>query len=73
MDETKLWTSRELARFLGYSESTICRMVSQQPEKLPPRVTTLARPRWAAEVVHEWVKTNSGSKSQRNGRPRIVR
>ncbi len=45
MEDNNLWTPRELAKFLGYSESTIRRMVSQCPEKLPPRVASLGRPR----------------------------
>lgn len=71
-DDT-LWTPRELARYLGYSESTITRMVSQEPEKLPPRVAALARPRWLPSAAHEWVKssteTNIG-RTRRLGRPR---
>lgn len=37
MTDDRLWTARELANFLGYSESSVARLVSQQPEKLPPR------------------------------------
>ena len=73
MEEDRLWTPRELSKYLGYSESTICRMVSQCPEKLPPRVTALARPRWLPEVAHEWAKANSDSIVARTGRPRSIR
>lgn len=58
--DDQLWTARELATFLGYSESTVTRMVSQEPNKLPPRVLTLARPRWLPSVVLSWVKENTG-------------
>ena len=35
MEDDNLWTPRELAKFLGYTESTISRMVSQCPDRLP--------------------------------------
>ncbi|PZU56617.1 MAG: hypothetical protein DI547_16035 [Sphingobium sp.] len=73
MDDEHLWTPRELAKFLGYSESTICRMVSQSPEKLPPRVSALARPRWLPQVAREWAKVSSDLPIVRGGRPRIIR
>jgi predicted DNA-binding transcriptional regulator AlpA len=62
MTTDRLWTIRELAAFLGYSDKTVARMVSQAPEKLPPRVLALSRPRWEPSVVMEWVK---GEKSGR--------
>lgn len=70
MDE-RLWTARELASYLGYSESTITRMVSQAPEKLPPRVAALARPRWIPSVAHAWAQENT-KPARRTGRPRSV-
>lgn len=70
--DAQLWTARELAKFLGYSESTITRMVSQEPDKLPPRVAALARPRWLPSAAHEWVRSHTGRAAQqrRLGRPR---
>lgn len=73
MEDDSLWTQRELAKFLGYSESTINRMVSQCPEKLPPRVAALARPRWLPEVAREWAKASSDPPMGRMGRPRKIR
>lgn len=73
MEDDNLWTPRELSKFLGYSETSICRMVSQSPEKLPPRVAGLGRPRWVPEVAREWAKANSDSVVRRLGRPRLVR
>lgn len=70
MEDGDLWTPRELAKFLGYTESTVCRMVSQSPEKLPPRVATLARPRWLPEVAREWARMGSSELYVRRGRPR---
>jgi len=72
-EEDHLWTPRELSKFLGYSESTICRMVSQCPEKLPPRVSALARPRWLPEVAREWARASSDLPRRHGGRPRIIR
>lgn len=71
MSETtdRLWTARDLARFLVYSESTVARMVSQEPEKLPPRVAGLGRPRWDTETVRRWVAEQSQGRG-RGGRPR---
>jgi hypothetical protein len=53
-DET-LWTSKELAVFLGYSPTSVARMVTKSPNRLPPRVAGLGRPRWAPSVVRQWV------------------
>ena len=41
------------------TESTIYRMVSQCPDRLPPRVATLGRPRWLPAVAREWAMVNS--------------
>ncbi|RZK02241.1 MAG: hypothetical protein EOO76_07605 [Novosphingobium sp.] len=71
-DET-LWTARELARFLGYCESTVSRMVTQEPDKLPPRVASLGRPRWVPEVAREWARQTSAPPRSRVGRPRNQR
>lgn len=70
MDE-RLWTARELASYLGYSESTITRMVSQSPDKLPPSVEGLARPRWVPAIAKSWVREQSAPRA-RLGRPRRV-
>ena len=72
MESDILWTPRELAKFLGYTESTICRMVSQCPDRLPPRVATLGRPRWLPAVVREWAMVNSDQPLGRRGRPRSI-
>ena len=62
---------RELAQFIGYSESTITRMVSRAPDKPPPRVAVLSRPRWDPDIVRKWVVEASRPQTQaRMGRPR---
>lgn len=68
--EDRLWTARELAQFLCYSESTVTRMVSQAPHKLPPRVSGLAKPRWVPEVARQWAASNSAPRP-RMGRRRL--
>lgn len=72
MTDNQLWTARELAKFLAYSESTVARLVSQEPHKLPPRVEGLSRPRWLPSVVMEWASGNTGAAARR-GRPRNAR
>ncbi len=72
-DDSHLWTPRELAQFLGYTESTVCRMVSSAPSRLPPRVATLGRPRWLPEVAREWARIQSETAPPGRGRPRINR
>lgn len=62
MTTERLWTIRELADFLGYSDKTVARMVSQAPEKLPPRVLALTRPRWEPNTVREWVRTGTSKR-----------
>jgi hypothetical protein len=70
-DDEKLWTSRELAEFLGYSPHSIATMVTKLPERLPPRVAGLGRPRWAPSVVKAWVIEQSATgKPVKRGRPR---
>lgn len=74
MDQDKLWTQRELAAYLAYTESTIARMVSQQPDRLPPRVKGLGKPRWHPEIVKQWTLSQStGRIGCTIGRPRTVR
>lgn len=70
MEIDRLWTARELAKYLCYSESTVARLVSQEPHKLPPRVDGLSRPRWVPSVVVDWVKTSNTAQTRR-GRPRV--
>jgi len=74
-NDDRLWTSRELAKFMGYSESTVTRMVSQEPDKLPPRVASMARPRWVPSICRKWAIENSGrsvARRQVGGRPRQI-
>lgn len=67
-----LWTARELAKFLNYQESTIRRLTSQHPDRLPPRVNGMGRPRWNPETVRSWAATPMKTEIKA-GRPRISR
>jgi predicted DNA-binding transcriptional regulator AlpA len=66
-----LWTPEQLAAFLGYSETTVTRMVSSAPDRLPPRVAGLGRPRWLPSVVLAWCAAQSRA-APKGGRPRKV-
>ncbi|HTI02714.1 MAG TPA: hypothetical protein VL752_17325 [Acidisoma sp.] len=70
----KLWTIRELAAFLGYTESTVQTLVSKKPSGLPPRVAALYRPRWDPDVVRAWIAEQSRGAEpvRRAGRRRAI-
>jgi hypothetical protein len=68
--ENRLWTIRELAAYLNYQESTLAGMVTKNPERLPPRVAALGRPRWEPGVVRDWATQQSrGLVQARRQRP----
>lgn len=71
MDDDSLWTIRELAMFLRYTESSVRTMASKSPERLPPRVAGLGRPRWSPATVRAWVAAPAPAARARAGRPRI--
>ncbi|WP_242012009.1 MerR family transcriptional regulator [Acetobacter oeni] len=66
-----LWTARELAEYLRYQESTIRRLASQHPDRLPPRVAGVGRPRWNPETVRRWASMPAPDRPRR-GRPRLT-
>ena len=70
--DDRLWTAADLARFLGYAESTVVRMVTGEPHKLPPRVAPLRKPRWVPSVCRQWVIDNNkpSDGGVKVGRPR---
>lgn len=70
-DLSPLWTISELARFLGYAKTTVARMVSTDPAKLPPRVAHLHLPRWNPETVRLWT-LQANRAEHRRGRPRQI-
>lgn len=66
-----LWTNADLAKYLGYSVTSVARMVTKSPDRLPPRVAGLGRPRWEPSLVREWVIAQSVTQpKERRGRPR---
>jgi hypothetical protein len=67
----ELWTHVELAKFLGYSPTSVQSMVTKKPGSLPPRVAGLGRPRWVPSVVMDWVVAQSApAATAKRGRPR---
>lgn len=71
MSFPQLRTAKELASYLCYEESTVARMVSKCPHKLPPRVAGLGMSRWHPKVVETWVLDQSlPDVNRRRGRPR---
>jgi predicted DNA-binding transcriptional regulator AlpA len=73
-DDESLWKNKDLAAFLGYSETSVARMVTKTPDRLPPRVAGLGHPRWAPSVVRQWVidRSVSGAFPAKRGRPRTT-
>lgn len=72
MDEP-LWGPADLARFLGYKESTVIRMASSDPDRLPPRVRTMGKARWVPDICRRWARDNSCAETKvRMGRPRKI-
>lgn len=71
-NDEPLWDRKALAEFIGYSEATIQTMATKQPERLPPRVAGLGRPRWVPSVVRAWVvaKVRELRRSRAGGRAR---
>lgn len=74
LNNDALWTPADLARFLGYAESTVIRMASAEPDRLPPRVAAMHKPRWLPSVAHQWAAQQSGvtapQERRKPGRPR---
>lgn len=71
-DMEGLWGPSQLARYLGYAESTVVRMATREPQKLPPRVSAILKPRWVPEVCRKWAEVHSrpAETKARIGRPR---
>lgn len=66
-----LWGVLELAAFFNYSPKTVTTLLSRSPEKLPPRVSLLSKPRWDPGVVRQWTLEHSRPVPvKRVGRPR---
>lgn len=71
LEMERLWTVRELAQYLNYQESSVRTLSSTAPERLPPRVPGLGRPRWNPETVRKWALTPGVViQKKRPGRPR---
>lgn len=72
LEMERLWTVRELAQYLNYQESSVRTLSSTAPERLPPKVPGLGRPRWNPETVRKWALTPEVIvQKKRHGRPRV--
>lgn len=72
LEMERLWTVRELAQYLNYQESSVRTLSSTAPERLPPKVPGLGRPRWNPETVRKWALTPEVIvQKKRPGRPRV--
>ncbi|OJB40353.1 hypothetical protein BGV56_00735 [Burkholderia ubonensis] len=58
-DNDEVWTPAQLGRFLGYKAETIRSYSTQHPDRLPPRIAGLKRPRWLRSVAMEWARDGS--------------
>ncbi|WP_454737625.1 hypothetical protein [Cupriavidus necator] len=63
--EDEIWDVKKLADFLGYKEETVRGYSTSKPDRLPPRIAGVRRPRWLKAVVLQWA-------AQRSGMPDIV-
>lgn len=72
MSDYKLWTASDLGAFLGLSAATVQAQASRSPERLPPRVRTLAMLRWDPDTCRAWaVASSEAPQRKRAGRPRL--
>jgi hypothetical protein len=63
-DESKslagLLTADDLAKLLGFTVATVRRYATQNPDKLPPRVSWTNKQRWELGVFNQWRKERDG-------------
>lgn len=58
-----LLTKNDLAKLLGFTESTVADYSTRHPDRLPPRVAWSKTPRWEPRVVAKWKHERDGSVS----------
>jgi predicted DNA-binding transcriptional regulator AlpA len=66
MEESRLLTATKVAKYLGISSATFCRMVKLG--ECPPYISLLpqSKPRWRIEDVEEWLsKRISGTTNEK--------
>ncbi|CAK7193117.1 hypothetical protein COMNV_01330 [Commensalibacter sp. Nvir] len=71
MDDYRVIGIEELSHILPYKISTIKRLITQEPHKLPPRIATMGRPAWYLPAIKTWLANRSHElRVPRKGRPR---
>jgi len=58
-DDDEVWTPAQLGKFLGYKAETIRSYSTVHPDRLPPRIKGLKRPRWLRSVAMAWARDGS--------------
>lgn len=58
-EDDEVWGPAELGRFLGYKKETVRSYSTQHPERLPPRIAGLKRPKWLKSVAVKWAREAS--------------
>ncbi|MFG7180724.1 hypothetical protein ACGYQ5_14445 [Burkholderia pseudomallei] len=58
-EDDEVWGPADLGRFLGYKTETIRSYSTQHPDRLPPRIKGLKRPRWLRSVAMKWARETS--------------
>ena len=58
-DDDEVWTAAQLGIFLGYKAETIRIYSTAHPDRLPPRISGLKRPRWLRSVAMAWARDGS--------------
>ncbi|WP_423396074.1 hypothetical protein [Burkholderia sp. LMG 21824] len=58
-DDDEVWTPAQLGKFLGYKPETIRGYATTHPDRLPPRISGLKRPRWLRSVAMAWARDGS--------------
>ncbi|MGH8789753.1 MAG: hypothetical protein ACREYA_32365 [Cupriavidus necator] len=67
--DDEVWDVKKLATFLGYKEETVRAYSTSKPDRLPPRIAGVRRPRWLKAAVLEWAAERSGMPNLHTHRP----
>ena len=56
----KLYTAKDLAAILRYTESSVYNMASTRPHSLPPALRIGKSLRWHSDIVKAWLREKAG-------------